>query len=368
MSSLDELRQSLNQIDNSTRELDKKYASFHETQQNLKKQLKSSKKTLKALKKSVYQSKNLDDLEKLHNLENQINCISDNLPKNNSRYLRAIIGDHLNVILPGVEARKNYKIGYENFKLRVNSIIFLFTVSLIWSNYYLVNKTRKYQLFQMKTPSLSPKYGDPLFLALVRIDIFLNLWYYSTLTVRESILIANGSRIKGWWVVHHYISIILCGVCITIPNGSEEKYVMAFLFYLSYNSVISLLQFTYQKAALYGLRATGNYNRKNDKSDNSQELLVTTDLGFTFSVAKFMSLGKLLPFLFFAYFLQFYNAFVLIQASVSAFRDRILLHWQVPVLGGLFLMLGLGNSVTMLQVLRQKYQHNKDALGRKKSK
>ncbi|KAI2546317.1 TMEM120A isoform 6, partial [Pan troglodytes] len=29
---------------------------------------------------------------------------------------------------------------------------------------------------------------------------FLLVWYYCTLTIRESILINNGSRIKGWWV------------------------------------------------------------------------------------------------------------------------------------------------------------------------
>lgn len=28
---------------------------------------------------------------------------------------------------------------------------------------------------------------------------FLMVWYYCTLTIRESILRVNGSKIKGWW-------------------------------------------------------------------------------------------------------------------------------------------------------------------------
>ncbi|XP_077811676.1 transmembrane protein 120B isoform X4 [Macaca mulatta] len=48
---------------------------------------------------------------------------------------------------------------------------------------------------------------------------FLLVWYYCTLTIRESILISNGSRIKGWWVSHHYVSTFLSGVMLTWPNG-----------------------------------------------------------------------------------------------------------------------------------------------------
>lgn len=69
---------------------------------------------------------------------------------------------------------------------------------------------------------------------------FLLVWYYCTLTIRESILITNGSRsappitiiffincynlfikelvhyrIKGWWVFHHYISVVLSSVMLT---------------------------------------------------------------------------------------------------------------------------------------------------------
>lgn len=39
-------------------------------------------------------------------------------------------------------------------------------------------------------------------------------WYYGSLTVREHILIANGSRMRTWWRVHHYLAI--CQTCILL--------------------------------------------------------------------------------------------------------------------------------------------------------
>lgn len=84
------------------------------------------------------------------------------------------------------------------------------------------------------------------FRALDALFNFLLVWYYCTLTIRESILISNGSRsgrafclfvclttlstlldsakarcpccvlrIKGWWVFHHYVSTFLSGVMLT---------------------------------------------------------------------------------------------------------------------------------------------------------
>ena len=51
---------------------------------------------------------------------------------------------------------------------------------------------------------------------------FLILWFYCTLTIRESILVANGSRIRGWWVSHHYISAFLTGIHILWPADAHE--------------------------------------------------------------------------------------------------------------------------------------------------
>lgn len=49
--------------------------------------------------------------------------------------------------------------------------------------------------------------------------VFLMVWYYCTLTIRESILRVNGSRIKGWWRAHHFISTALSAVLLTWPDS-----------------------------------------------------------------------------------------------------------------------------------------------------
>ena len=49
------------------------------------------------------------------------------------------------------------------------------------------------------------------------IFMFLLVWYYCTLTIRESILRVNGSRIKGWYRAHHFISCVLSGILLVWP-------------------------------------------------------------------------------------------------------------------------------------------------------
>lgn len=48
--------------------------------------------------------------------------------------------------------------------------------------------------------------------------IFLLVWYYCTLTIRESILKVNGSRIKGWWRFHHFFSTVVAGILLIWPD------------------------------------------------------------------------------------------------------------------------------------------------------
>lgn len=67
--------------------------------------------------------------------------------------------------------------------------------------------------------------------------LFLLVWYYCTLTIRESILKVNGSKIKGWWRLHHFISTVASAVLVVWPQ-SESWYLfrpqfMVFNVYIS---------------------------------------------------------------------------------------------------------------------------------------
>ena len=70
---------------------------------------------------------------------------------------------------------------------------------------------------------------------------FLLLWFYCTLTVRESILIVNGSRIRGWWVAHHYVSAFLVGIHILWP-ADATGYMGFRIKFVLFSLTVSLVQ------------------------------------------------------------------------------------------------------------------------------
>ncbi|KAL1376669.1 hypothetical protein pipiens_016766, partial [Culex pipiens pipiens] len=78
--------------------------------------------------------------------------------------------------------------------------------------------------------------------------IFLLVWYYCTLTIRESILKVNGSRIKGWWRLHHFISTASAGVLLIWPQGEPwQLFRTQFMYFNVYISLVQYMQFGYQK-------------------------------------------------------------------------------------------------------------------------
>ncbi|XP_023383972.1 transmembrane protein 120B isoform X2 [Pteropus vampyrus] len=148
-------------------------------------------------------------------------------------YLNLVLGN-VNVTLLSNQAKFAYKDEYEKFKLYLTIILLLGAVACRFVLYYRVT--------------------DELF-------NFLLVWYYCTLTIRESILISNGSRIKGWWVSHHYVSTFLSGVMLTWPNGLiYQKFRDQFLAFSIFQSCVQFLQYYYQRGCLYRLRALGERN------------------------------------------------------------------------------------------------------------
>ncbi|XP_028319076.1 transmembrane protein 120B isoform X2 [Gouania willdenowi] len=109
------------------------------------------------------------------------------LPKRNGLYLNLVLGN-VNVTLLSNQAKFAYKDEYEKFKLCMTIILMLGAITCLFF--------------------LNSRVTDEIF-------NFLLVWYYCTLTIRESILMSNGSRIKGWWVLHHYVSTFLSGVMLT---------------------------------------------------------------------------------------------------------------------------------------------------------
>ncbi|KAM6946280.1 transmembrane protein 120A-like [Aplochiton taeniatus] len=232
------------------------------------------------------------------------------LPTNNGLYLSLVLGN-VNVTLLNKLSKFAYKDEYEKFKLCLTVILLLFSLMC----YFFV----------------SYRFVDAVL-------HFLAVWYYCTLTIRESILISNGSRIKGWWVFHHYISAFLSGVILTWPDSSlYQGFRNPFLTYLMYQSLVQCLQYYYQSGCLYRLRALGERYNMDLTVEGFQSWMWR---GLTF----------LLPFLFFGHFWQLYNGICLFRMSQHPECN----DWQVLVCGLCFLILFMGNFLTTLAVVRQK--------------
>lgn len=191
--------------------------------------------------------------------------------------------------------------------------------------------------------------------ALELVFIFLLVWYYCTLTIRESILKVNGSRIKGWWRAHHFISTVSAGVLLIFPQGEPwQLFRYQFMYFNAYISIVQFLQFRYQKGVLYRLKALGERH----------DMDITIE---GFHSWMWRGLSFLLPFLFIGYILQAYNSYVLYKLSYHPDAP-----WQVPVLSFLFFVLFIGNTATTLWVIpekirtRVKEQYRLMTLSRKK--
>ncbi|XP_044754141.1 transmembrane protein 120 homolog [Coccinella septempunctata] len=268
-------------------------------------------KTLKDLKKKGGAKEQTEQLENdILKRKIQLQGIEQTLPKKNGIYLRIILGN-VNVSILNKEEKFKYKDEYEKFKLVLSIICFIFS---------LLNLIIIYR---------------PLELC----HLFLLVWYYCTLTIRESILKVNGSRIKGWWRLHHFVSTVAAAILLIWPeNKAWGLFRYQFLIFNGYISTVQYLQFRYQQGVLYRLKALGERHNMD----------ITVE---GFHSWMWRGLGFLFPFLFIGYFFQLYNAYTLYQLSFLPSTT-----WHVPVLSAFFLFLFIGNTVTTIMVIPNKIQ------------
>ncbi|XP_013413304.1 transmembrane protein 120A [Lingula anatina] len=257
----------------------------------------------------------------------QFREFEDVLPHKNGIYLSIVLGQ-VNVSLLSKKDKYLYKQDYEKFKLIVSTISMVLAFCLLFF--------------------ISSRYLDAAY-------HFLLVWYYCTLTIRESILIVNGSRIKGWWVAHHFVSTVCTGVLLIWPDGVTYRlFRQQFMIFSVYLSFVQVLQFYYQSGCLYRLRALGERHNMDITVEGFQSWM-------------WKGLSFILPFLFGGYIFQFYNAYTLYHL---AFHPQSEL--QVPVVCFMFFVLASGNAWTTLLVIREKLksrlQESKPKLFRMKSK
>ncbi|XP_039526488.1 ion channel TACAN-like [Pimephales promelas] len=248
----------------------------------------------------------------IQNMPSLIFQMEEFIPKKNGLYLSLVLGS-VNVNLPSKQAKAEYKDEHERFKLYVNVILFLLA--------FICRFFISYRFF------------DALF-------YFLLVWYFCTLAIRDNILISNGSRIKGWWVFHHYITIFLFGVMLTWPDGETyQSFRNSFLIFCLYQGFEQCLYYYYYQSGCLYRQALGERHN-----------LDLTVEGFQSWMSR--RLTFIFPFLFLGHFWQLWN-------SISLFRMVQLpecKEWQVSMCGLCFLVLFAGNFFTTLATFRHKRQ------------
>ncbi|KAB0792643.1 hypothetical protein PPYR_14602 [Photinus pyralis] len=267
-------------------------------------------KNLHKLKKQGKEDKTqIEELE-TNILKRTAQCfeIEQTLPKQNGIYLKIILGN-VNVSILHKEEKFKYKDEYEKFKLVLSVIGFVFA---------LLNQVIRFRPLELSY-------------------IFLLVWYYCTLTIRESILKVNGSRIKGWWRFHHFFSTVSAGILLIWPDTEAwNLFRDQFMWFNAYISVVQYLQFRYQRGQLYRLKALGERHNMDITIEG-------------FHSWMWRGLSFLLPFLFIGYLFQLYNAYVLYKLSFLPTAT-----WHVPVLSFMFLVFFIGNTTTTVMVIPNK--------------
>ncbi|KAK2173207.1 hypothetical protein NP493_892g01063 [Ridgeia piscesae] len=262
---------------------------------------------------------NSEELNELNQLEQNIRDkkkqyheLEDVLPHENGYYLKVILGS-VNVSLLSKVDKFKYKEDYEMFKLYI-TLITIVLGCLLWLFPYRVTDA----FFQ-----------------------FLLVWYYCTLTIREHILKVNGSRIKGWWILHHFISTACAGILLIWPDGyTYDQFRDQFFLFCIYMSVVQLVKYYYQRGMLYRLRSLGERRNMDITVEGFQSFMWK---GLTF----------VLPFLVGGY------VYVLSCAvCVTCTCELVSCYVQVYVLSYVFFVLFLGNSLTLVAVLRQKIKEH----------
>nr|CAD7266348.1 unnamed protein product [Timema shepardi] len=271
--------------------------------------LSGSIKKLRRSKPSPETEKEIERLEKdILRRKAQLYDMEQVLPKKNGMYLKIILGD-VNVSILNKNDKFRYKDEYEKFKLVLSGIGFVLSVCNLF--------------ISVRVLELS--------------FMFLLVWYYCTLTIRESILKVNGSRIKGWWRLHHFISTVVSGVLLIWPNTAVwYEFRGQLMWFNVYVSFVQYLQFRYQRGVLYRLKALGERHNMDITIEG-------------FHSWMWRGLSFLLPFLYTVYMFQLYNAYTLYQLSYHPDAT-----WQVPFLALMFFVLFLGNIVTTSMVIPQK--------------
>jgi hypothetical protein len=250
------------------------------------------------------------------------------LPETRSFFSRMLLG-RVNLKVWNSAERTRLRDEYNKFKLRTNVLFVLLPVIVLVAHV-----------------KLRLVWADTHWMSLLH-QLWL-LYFYTSLALRENILLVNGSNVRPWWIFHHYIAAFGTVMLITWPDSpTYSRFIPYWNIFLVYQGFVQMMQLWYQKRRDYTNRALGRTGRM--------------DVSFSETLTEFpRELVVLVPFLYGSYVWQVWMGVQLLSVLVFE-MDPLGKHWtlyreevQVGVTGCVILILGVGNFVTTSQTLLEK--------------
>lgn len=168
------------------------------------------------------------------------------------------------------------------------------------------------------------------------------LYYYVTLSLRENILLANGSGILHWWLYHHYVSILIAIMMLLFPNDYViTGRLVEMLVFGAIQGFVMLFQNNYQKKRLYTRKALGKARAIDVESSETL-------------VEKPTDLKILIPMLFILYIIELWFGGSFIYHYLNDRAGAIKYPVSIFIIGCAFVILGVGNAYTTGLVLVSK--------------
>jgi hypothetical protein len=261
-------------------------------------------------------------------LEERIGALRQVLPETRSFFSRVVLG-RVNLKVWSAAERDRLRDEYNKFKFRTNILFVCLPILVLLAHV-----------------KLRLVWADTHWMSILH-ELWL-LYFYTSLALRENILLVNGSNVRPWWIYHHYIAAFGTVILITWPDSpTYARFVPYWNVFLVYQGVVQMMQLFYQKRRDYTNRALGRTGRM--------------DVSFSETLTEFpRELVLLVPFLYGSYIWQVWMGLQLLSMLVFEL-DPLHVHWtlyreevQVGVTGVVALVLGLGNFITTTLTLLEK--------------
>jgi len=280
----------------------------------------------------INEAKNLDALNsaqvlafesRLEKVQKYTNFLGETKRKVGSNFLRYILG-HVSVRVWNESDKKQLKSEYNKFKQFSTMWMIIFPLlQLIIGFSWIVHQFQ--QVFA--------------------------IYYYFSLAIRENVLKLNGSRIKRWWIVHHYLTIATSFLSLLLLRSAYDDYEG----YFTYTTFLALwigavmwVQNQYQEARHYARVAMGKASIFDGTT--SETLVEAPSQSSTWYYI-------LIPLLYITYVFEVILAGYCFVEFLTHYSQQIsfrIFELECLMLGILWLLIAFGNVTTVSRAIHSK--------------